>query len=297
MRSPNRRHDVPFFYKYATAATALRIVINRTLRWSSPSLFNDPFDVPQEADLGFTPDQLQDAIVQRFRDYLDGRGAPGTPAAAMLLGLMKQHSRRQSIDAILADFRATMVLTAIPFAINFEALREAWREQLPKLRILCFSEIPDSVLMWSHYTNSHQGVVLQFEISDERDSSFLLAQPVIYRDSLPTLPGVDFWVRAVLGEIGIDWDEFLREYHYVKTPAWAYEKEYRIVSYAKPGDRALFTDELFNAEDLRGLILGARISPSDADALVSAVRRVGPHVRVDRARLDPTSRTVSIDEA
>lgn len=52
MRSPNRRHDLPLLHKYATASTAKAILQSSTLRWSSPLLFNDPFDVPRDMDPG-----------------------------------------------------------------------------------------------------------------------------------------------------------------------------------------------------------------------------------------------------
>ena len=52
--SPNRRHDRMAFFKYMTAPTAHIILDSGNQRWSSPVLFNDPFDVPREADLGFT---------------------------------------------------------------------------------------------------------------------------------------------------------------------------------------------------------------------------------------------------
>jgi len=35
-------HDRRFFYKYVTAETALTILQNQTLKYSSPVLFNDP---------------------------------------------------------------------------------------------------------------------------------------------------------------------------------------------------------------------------------------------------------------
>jgi len=44
-RSSNRLHDRRSFFKYTSAATAKLVLNNRTLRWSSPSLFNDPFDI------------------------------------------------------------------------------------------------------------------------------------------------------------------------------------------------------------------------------------------------------------
>lgn len=39
-----RAHNREFFYKYASADTALRVIATRSFRWSSPVMFNDPFD-------------------------------------------------------------------------------------------------------------------------------------------------------------------------------------------------------------------------------------------------------------
>ena len=50
-RSPNRKHERRYFYKYVSAKTAKIIISTRKLRWSSPVLFNDPFDVTQELRL------------------------------------------------------------------------------------------------------------------------------------------------------------------------------------------------------------------------------------------------------
>jgi hypothetical protein len=36
------------FFKYVTANTARTILENGTLRWSSPAMFNDPFDIRRE---------------------------------------------------------------------------------------------------------------------------------------------------------------------------------------------------------------------------------------------------------
>src|SRR2546428_13969576 len=61
-RSSNRRHDRQFFYKYVTAKIAKIVLTTRTLRWSSPVLFNDPFDVTQELRLNFTEEEINAAL-------------------------------------------------------------------------------------------------------------------------------------------------------------------------------------------------------------------------------------------
>ena len=57
-RSPDRLHDRQYFYKYVTAKVAKIVLATRKLRWSSPLLFNDPFDVTQELRLNFDEAKL-----------------------------------------------------------------------------------------------------------------------------------------------------------------------------------------------------------------------------------------------
>ena len=69
---------------------------------------------------------------------------------------------------------------------------------------------------------------------------------------------VDTWVRALLGEEEIDWDEYLHDYYYVKHTDWKYEREYRCVSDKKSHEEGLYSDYVFHKEDLRGIILGTQ---------------------------------------
>ena len=70
-RSPNRLHDRSSFFKYSSASTARLVLENKTLRWSSPSLFNDPFDVPRELSFGITPVEINDALARRFISLIE----------------------------------------------------------------------------------------------------------------------------------------------------------------------------------------------------------------------------------
>src|SRR5262245_8464513 len=48
-----RTHDRESFFKYTTVSTAQIVLATRKLRWSSPILFNDFFDVPRELEVAF----------------------------------------------------------------------------------------------------------------------------------------------------------------------------------------------------------------------------------------------------
>ena len=65
MPYPGRR---PFF-KYVAAETALAILRNQSIRFSSPLLFNDPFDHQTCLHLGFDLEQFPNRLLEKI-EYL-----------------------------------------------------------------------------------------------------------------------------------------------------------------------------------------------------------------------------------
>jgi hypothetical protein len=294
MPSRNRRHDVPLLFKYTTAATARTILSTIQLRWSSPLLFNDPFDIRRDFELPFGNAEFLDAIIDRFASYLRGEGEPGTPYSRVLLEGLKLASRKTTVSALLADLKNTLVMTIAPMELARGQFRDNWSERVPGMRILCFSANATSPAMWAHYARDLSGAVLSFESSDERDSPWLLAQPVIYRPERPSLPPAREWARATLGETEIDWESYLSEYYFVKSADWSYEEEYRVASDNRQGEQGLHSDYYFFPEDLRQVILGPRIDAADANEIRELVSRNFPNALVDQASLDYATRRVVV---
>lgn len=291
VRSPHRRHDRDYFYKYVTLETAHRIIASKSLRWSSPLLFNDPFDVPREATLGFTSEELAQATVDEFVSALEGPGSIKSPQRALLAKLFRSDTDPTRRRAVIEYVRGAVGEMATRSAASLEAFRAAWDHYVPELRILCLSEVNDCAPMWSHYSANHRGVVLKFVASDELDSSLLLAQPVVYQDAPPKLPPKEEWARWFVREEEIDWQEFFREYYYTKAKPWSYEREWRVISYA-PNEAGLYSDRGFHPHELVGVFLGCEVSEANASDLVSALSHGFEHVEAYRARLDPRNRSI-----
>lgn len=91
--------------------------------------------------------------------------------------------------------------------------------------ILCLSEIPDNILMWSHYASEHQGIAIEIESShffhnqlpDEKDG--FIVHRTRYRDS-----------RIEDQPIGLFEYLFRIPHDTVATKSnhWSYEQEWRI---------------------------------------------------------------------
>lgn len=84
------------------------------------------------------------------------------------------------------------------------------------LRICCFSEFNDSLLMWSHYADEHKGVCIEYDFKEEDEiRSFL--QPIDYRDKIYKIN--IFEDLTALRQIGAS---------LTKCKAWEYEAEWRL---------------------------------------------------------------------
>jgi hypothetical protein len=247
--------------------------------------------------LPFNTGELQAAIHGEILGVMEGKTQTNHPVLRFLTNALKLETDETRRCLILEELRKALEDMTPTTARSLDEFHRVWKEMVPTLRILCLSEVNDSAAMWAYYTENHQGVVLEFHAIDELDSSSLLAQPVIYTDNRPALPGKGVWARALVAHKDIPWTEYFREYHYVKTMEWRHEREWRVVTYAKPGADALFSEEGFHPQELSAAYLGASISPANEAAIVARLAGDLAHVAVFHARFDHERRQLSFERS
>ncbi len=146
--------------------------------------------------------------------------------------------------------------------------REKFFEALDKnIGMLCLTEKRDNRLMWSHYSQNHQGLVIEFEAehsyfhqqkTDVDEFGYL--RKVEYRAQRP-----DY---AELIEMSAA-DVFL-----VKGEEWAYEEEWRMLRPLKEADRIIESKEgnihLFTIDPMciTGVIFGCQMSRSKKQEII-----------------------------
>lgn len=151
-----------------------------------------------------------------------------------------------------------------------------WNEDnVSKLVFLCVSENRNSLLMWSHYCDSHRGFVIGFDSTHPFFGSPTHGKGVLkrvaYSSARPILPAPD----------DPRLDEFERESVNILTKSehWKYEKELRMCASpiaaddTQPGaDGQPLYRFRFPAESVVELILGCRMSEKYREAIVEIVR-------------------------
>jgi hypothetical protein len=188
-------------YKYqSVSARSLENLKLRTLWFSHPSAFNDPFDCAIQ--VGFK-DLTTDDLERVHSYYLSRDDLPPQVRESLVSNSAGSPEFRRMIEAALAGF------TDSPLT-----------GQSRNLGVACFSAKNDDLLMWSHYADGHRGFCLEFDTSEE---PFSKSEPVMYVDDVPLVNPVDTLDGKSTGSGIID--VMLRTKH----SAWRYEQEWRVL--------------------------------------------------------------------
>lgn len=75
------------------------------------------------------------------------------------------------------------------------------------------------------------------------------------------------------------YENLFTEYQYVKTTAWSYEKEWRIVSGNRPGETGLFGDYGYHPHELASIYFGPECSTTDRQDLLALLAHGLEHVQ------------------
>lgn len=256
-----------------SVSTANSVLINRTLRWSSPVCFNDPFDVPRELSFGISAEELMQATVIRFKHLINQPPEDTSqllPQVRLIIEAVKRADSPELTKQLLAEIEEVGMLQC-PSEDSMEQLRVMWRTWLLDYRILCFTESPSHAAMWYHYADAYRGVVLEFRCDDELDSPWLAARPVTYPSIKPAIYSAEGWAKFIFLQPEAAMNAIFQEATYTKSTDWSYENEWRLASFKRDGEIGNFSDYSFNPKELQGIYFGPMISPSDRNQLRAAV--------------------------
>ena len=100
-----------------------------------------------------------------------------------------------------------------------DKLDEYLNHMKSQFRVACFTENNDSPLMWAHYTNSHQGFCMEYDLLKLPEGYRYGILPVIYSDErYDATKALTTLNKNLVGNP-----------FYYKSLHWKYEKEWRMV--------------------------------------------------------------------
>jgi hypothetical protein len=269
----------PPLYKYLSVGAAEAVLKNASLRWSSPPLLNDPFDVQTALVLKVSDEEVISLALKYIADRLI-RPRTAVNFIGTSLNLMSSKGIKFSEDQLDLEFRSSLTtsLTKLKGALpRFSAELIAG---LSNSKYLCLSEAYDIPTMWSHYADAHCGIVLEFEAKNGVDSAFKCARPVKYVDEPPNFADAETLARVLAGDADFDLRTTIDKFVYCKVRDWSYEQEWRIDSASGRDPKAQFEDVPFFRTDLSSITFGLRTTDENKDRWFHLARKINISARI-----------------
>jgi len=261
------------FYKYRGCDDLdrdLRIISDCKIWYSNPTQFNDPFDCAPTVVL-FTIEEKRE-----FSRSLLNSENPDIPDA------WRETLQRALNDEQLLNQMVDRVLTP-----------EYLEKRMSQYGVLSLSSTNDNALLWSHYSSSHRGFAIEFDVTQiahyhvpnlekyplDYFESRLMAKPVDYSANRPP---------------SISSAHHLATPYFHKGSEWAYEEEYRVLSNFGPGLKP------FDCDLISGIYLGCNVSNETKQKVLKVVQdfteKTGNSIRKYQARTDNRTYELHFDE-
>lgn len=287
MSNPARAHDKSHFFKFASIDSAIKIINSKSFIWSSPIKFNDPFDT----QTGFTLDydevvfarMLSDSILRIIYSEIPIE-VDTTSLFTKLLVLTREIRHKLPKEEVVKQTYSDALKSAKNLTKGIDELNKRVSEHLLHSRVFCVSESVNNVVMWSHYSEHHQGVAFQLACVDELDNSLLGAKKIDYTDRFSVFPSAEQYANHLTGEKTIDMVSLIQKIAYTKHIDWAYEKEWRVyvsmLNEPAGTGKSLYVE---NPQIFKAMYLGCNIEQKNAAAIISIARKELPNMKIYQA--------------
>jgi len=279
------------FYKYMAPDTAIAVFTHRTFRYSSPLLFNDPFDIQSGLHFDFDVDDIHLKILNRLEELAKCDHLPDLdwtdPWAKVIKVVWENYPSygfpRQRWLEQLAEKAGDLSLDKV-IRKTREDYANAWEKLLPTLRVFCVSEERDNLLMWAHYAKDHTGVVAEVLSLPKEDNPLSVARQITYRDSPPPFYSEEEWLNDILLQKRLDHSTLFRKYAQTKSSQWSYEKEWRVWYPSDPNTQSgLWVDMPIRKSELKAVYFGCRIEEKFKHKLGNLISSAFPDAEMFRA--------------
>ena len=158
-----------------------------------------------------------------------------------------------------ADNKAEQALREFTLGLDLEAVR-----------ILCVTVAPDNEAMWANYAENHSGCVLGFRHIRTHDTPLLAARKVDYSEDAPVVgSGLDLLLYGNTEALS---SKTVQAICFTKKAPWAYEQEWRAMTYRATPKNSTFSDFQFYGDELESITFGPRIDKIIVEELKALTR-------------------------
>jgi len=282
--------------KFCTTEMAVTILSSRALRWSSPHLFGDPFELDHRTSLSFDPHMLLKEVISQTIAMIFSP-TPPQGNSALVNGIRRWRADERFATPGEAESNSALIeLLSKRVDLcqkDIDKLMADWRYFTRHLRICCFSEKPHNTNSWQRYADNHRGAVIRFNARQvcrhlQEDDP---AHRVIYRNQRPEITTLKEQLHGAIHQPLADLQTHFVDKLLCKSTVARNEQEWRYfyqtsdeTSSKSNNDEDWFDDRPFDNDAVTGIYLGAFMSVDDKKRLLELRNLYYPQVQVFQAQ-------------
>ncbi len=277
-------HKRDYFFKYVTADIAQLILENLQVKCSSPKLFNDPFDsqLPVNLDQDIDDEGFFENLSQKLCNLILNSSTSGSRQVNPIIKPIVDASQGLQVKDLLKALQPCKNIIIQEWRKAFDKFNTFCRQLWGDDRIFCVCEEHDNLLMWAHYTNSHQGAVIKFRCIPELDTALCAAEKVMYSKEMPVLATLDDFVKTFICNESLDPHTILNKFNFTKSDHWSYEKEWRIIL-KKQNSGTDYDLRYLHEEELEGIYLGCKMRQESKQEILNLINTKRKKVKIFQA--------------
>jgi hypothetical protein len=237
-----------------------------TLLFNAPENFDDPYDSSMQAL--FDPEFERDCLIEKGDlltslflrysqclsrqdvDKINKSNYPPSEIIRILKEKDKLEDLAEDIDAITESFDQTEICEI------GEAAGKHFHEEIRNYyKVSCLSEKFNSMPMWDHYANNHQGFVMEYNFSEVGNYSFM-PFPIIYdKERFNPLPYVREYCQSGNRNDMVGIAALIH-----KAKDWSYENEWRLIV---SNNQKSTEHSVHKVPTPKAIYLGSKMKPTD----------------------------------
>ncbi len=286
-------HSPEYLIKFCPAETGKLILESRSLRWSAPHLFNDPFELTHESQLNFDPQILLQAAIKMASAMIFAKDEPkgNTP----LINAIRRWRDEERFDSPEEAFEVLKELLAqvVDQRLNsIEQMMTEWRKYARSLRICCFTSKPDNPSAWQQFAHQHQGIAIRFQTGEY--TSLPHPEKVLYKGPRPEISTLRNEMSVIMAGARYVAQEHFEEKFISKAPQAAHEEEWRCFHRAKEDvggpntpDSEWFSDMKFERSEVNAIYFGAFTATETKRELLELIKEKYRQAKVFQSKVVP----------
>lgn len=262
-------------YKFFSQNRIDQVLNDSMLRFTQPSALNDPFEIKPYIEGLINPKLIEETLTKEIVEKFLNEIEQSEPESWVTLSKLPSTTPEQLQEM---QQYVKSLLDKIPTLLNEKLYEKSNRE----FGILSLASDFHNLLMWAHYTDSHQGFVIEFKKNhlffnqNYHKNNFLgTLQPVTYSKERP---------QDYLHDLTIE------KVYLTKSDVWSYEDEYRM--FLPLGDATIIQRETiylfkFPADMISSIYCGSNMLPENLEKILHLRdnKKELSHIQVHKAQL------------